>query len=176
MIILHILNNNPYDNVLSLYTLGLVYIGCFLSPETQSESPLRSYEGTSTDLQDDPIQRLEPVRKCGLAALNTSNTVFALALGECFSGSSVVGNYTVAGEASNCSGGRGGLGENGVILLDVYEMSDQAAFLQSARNSQLHGMDYCISETASAYMYSRGQMALSLSIVSFSIVANYILF
>lgn len=176
--------------MLSFCTIGLVYIGCFLSPEAQ---PLHSCEGLTNELQDDPMLRSEPVRKCGSAALNSGYTMFALALGECCSGSSIVGDYTVAGEAFNCTDGRGGLGENGVVLLDVYEMSDQAAFLESARKSQLRGMDYCLSETVpvegedskiteiptedgSTCMCSRGQTALSLSIISiliFSIVINY---
>ena len=149
---------------LTLTPPGLVHIGCYIRPESLSPSSLRSLEGSSIDLQDRPEQRLEPVRKCGSSAVRTGQTVFALSSGECLSGSSQVEDYTTAGEALNCTGGKGGQSESGQALVDVYALSNRASFQESAHNCESCGANYCLSDKGEERVTcSKGYAASSLT-------------
>ena len=84
------------------------------------------------DLSDDPLERTEPIRKCGTGALQSDFRWFAVAIGYCVSGSNRQADYSSDGRANMCSNGVGAYIDTfNRYLMDVYTIQDPAAFRAS---------------------------------------------
>lgn len=108
---------------------GLQRVGCFFVPRFSRSIGL--LEGQTPDLSDDPLARIDPIRKCGTGAQQFNYRLFAVSAGYCISGSNRQSDYTAGTRASNlCSNGVGNV-VNGNFLMDVYEIQDPEAFRNS---------------------------------------------
>ena len=152
---------------------GVKHIGCYWLPIYK----LKVYEMMTEELSDNAGTRTEPIRKCGSASLSQDHTYFSLADGMCFSGSNQITDYTVDGEATSCSEGRGNFLE-GEFVSDVYQIDDIIAFQDSSRACVACGKDYC-SQSSLQYDWremcslSGGQRllsTLSTTIISLSLL------
>lgn len=114
------------------------HIGCYRLPAYN----LKVYEMMTEDLSDNAITRTEPIRKCGSASLSQGITYFSLADGMCFGGSNHIADYTVDGESTSCSEGRGNY-LRGQFAIDVYQINDIMAFQDSSTACETCGKDYC---------------------------------
>ena len=117
---------NPNSTV--LHTAGLLHIGCYFVP--QFSDMIGLLEGTTADLSDDPVTRTEPIRKCGMGAQQRDYQFFAISVGYCISGSTQVADYTSERSSNLCNDGVGAY-FRGHFLMDVYEILDKNAFLDS---------------------------------------------
>ncbi len=111
---------------------GLSQVGCYTPPEG-----LKSLEGSTTDLSDDPKTRTEPVRKCATKAVQDGYKVFALVAGSCHSGVSSLEEFTAGNQSNLCT-------ELDVaVAVDVYNVTDLQAFKETAQLSESCGREFC---------------------------------
>ena len=68
-------------------------------------------------VDDNPEERLDPIRKCYLAAKNHGYTVFSLAGGRCFSSISMSLTYSIFHPSTNCRDGVGGENSSDVYFI-----------------------------------------------------------
>ena len=116
-------------------TLGLVYIGCNLVPSTSAI--LELLEATTPELSDNPLNRTEPVAKCGLAAIKQRYEYFGVSIGYCISGSNNIEDYNNSNSyyPGWCNDGVGEVyysGSHTYYFMDVYKVTDVSSFNASA--------------------------------------------
>ena len=80
----------PTSFPIHIYTLGLGHVGCYWVP---AYSNLFFLEGSTADLNDNPLQRKDPIRKCGVAAQLYNFNIFGVSVGYCISGSNNLLEY-----------------------------------------------------------------------------------
>lgn len=141
---------------------GLTYVGCYQPPDG-----LKSYEGSTRSLSDDPQTREEPVRKCAAHALQEGYTLFALAGGSCYGGVSTSEDFTAAGESNLCSQ----LSDHQVEVspVDVYSITDSQGFQETAQMADSCGGDFC---TARELVCSSSNRTLASVMLSLCLVLS----
>ena len=107
---------------------GLAHVGCFYVPKFSNSLSL--LEDTTEELMDDPLQRTDPIRKCGRAAQQQGYNYFAISVGYCISSSNSIHDYQYV--LSNlCNHGIGGY-SGGYFVMDVYHITNMQLFKDSA--------------------------------------------
>ena len=106
----------------SIDCAGFRSLGCwYLNTRT---GRLRTLEGRTADLSDDPTTRTDPVGKCGVAAREGNFNFFGVTLGHCISGSNLLSDYRHR-RSGLCRDGRGGYNSNGnSFVMNVYQTAN----------------------------------------------------
>lgn len=94
-------------------------------------TPLAFIEGTTPDVSDNPFIRIDPIRKCGVAATTLDFDAFAVVRGICISGSNNLRDYQAIEATGFCRDGVGGYAF-GYYFMTVYELVDLGSFADSA--------------------------------------------
>ena len=102
-------------------------------------------ENSEEILADNPLNRTDPIRKCGQVALENKYKYFAVALGLCYSGSNALAEYTSGGHSQICTNGTGNY--FGSFSVDVYHILDSEKFKKSSAGIDSCGSDYCMNTT-----------------------------
>ena len=109
-----------YPTPSPIYIPGLGHVGCYWVP---AYSNLFFLEGSTSDLSDNPLQRKDPIRKCGVAAQLYNFNIFGVSVGYCISGSNNLLEYQRI-ETGVCEQGVGEQGEVGITSICKYMYSN----------------------------------------------------
>ena len=111
---------------------GLTHRGCWYLNNRNRR--LGTLEGRTRDLSDNPITRVNPASKCGVAAQTLNFRFFGVTLGYCISGSNLLSDYQYV-QSQLCRDARGGY-NRGFFIMDVYEVTNQQSFSDSLESIQ----------------------------------------
>ena len=128
-------------------------------------------EGTTSDLRDDPLTRVDPVSKCAEAAKGFGFNFFGVGNGHCFSGSNYLSNYQYS-KSFRCRDGKGAYYQNSegeLFVIDVYEV-DGSRFSDSVEQ-----VVNAIQPMKAAYRMEDGDSGSGDSSSGYSLTQNFIL-
>ena len=138
-----------YLSIYPIISQGLTHIGCYKLP---IDGELEFFENSEELLADNPLNRTDPIRKCGQVALENKYEYFAVALGLCYSGSNALADYTSGGHSQICINGTGNY--FGSFSVDVYHILDSEKFKTSSAGIDSCGSDYCMNNITCEDIYS----------------------